>query len=380
MEQPLALRLNKQGFTLVEVIVSIVLVGMVLGMVSGLLFMLDDTIGDERLVTLPSSVTDSDLEDYGYSPIIGQTNPDPPAYALAPSAVMEAKADALWRQVQEIYLQSSAVGAVNGYLLNDFTEPKFLGSSGYLTSATESSLLISDLADPDAMHTILQNRFGGASNGNLYERWTPPSDIDANSYRAATVFFLSSQDRILGILRIRAFQFIANANDPYRYYEVNLSRLVWRDTNASSLEHWVLDTTRANFLEDFGYSFVEDKHYPQRTLIPWTSTVESTIEGSGTWPNTANNKNIFVRAAIPEETLAGNGISRAQSSFTSSGWDLTASINEWHVVLPDPGLAQGERRDKILRRTPRTHPNFNATLYNSITRQGRFACVFKVSQ
>ncbi len=398
--------IRTRAFSLLEVIIAAVLIGGVFAMIMGAVVMLDRAVANERVAPSPAAFSSLSLADLGYAGIMDEK----PGWVQAPSRAATARADALWRQMHEIYEKSSAVGVINQYVLHDLstsTNPKFVGTStsaslgsiyGYLSCDPTSSsgyapaLSHTELTDPAALLTVLWSRFN-VSNGTLshtFDYWgrsptLASMGVDVNSYRAVTVFFLTSPgDRILGILRARAWQMSANIICPYRFYEVSFLRLRWDESiNPPNL---VNDGT-ANIMEDFNYRFVEDRRFPQNLIFPPTDTQMTTLASSSfAWPT---NRNLFARYSSPGEDYnptSGNwavntnaGVSRRQVSLAPASYSASATpnlqtaVDEWHLILPDPALNQSEERAAL-----RRQPSFSATLDMAIRRQGKYGCVLTV--
>jgi hypothetical protein len=397
------------AFSLVELVVAIALVGGLLAMVAGAVYILDRRVAGERLVVFPTGyATDAQLSSvWGYSSTGSGASPQSPRrpnFTLAPSRVADAQAEALWRQLHEIYEQSYAVGVIDAYVQHNFVrlngsvpDPSFIGASGYLTRTVDAPLTQDQLSNPDTLRELLLARFPDSLTLWNHATSSQVGAVDQDSYRAATIFFLAPQDRILGILRMRAWQFYTagtiGVTVPYRFYEVSLARLVWKDIEPTATENWVLDDTRANFVEDFSYRFVEDRRFPQDLIFPPTDTQLAAIEGGDTSTSSTPPlpRNQFVRLATAGESYrfsgvaawADNtnpGVSRRQVSLAPKDdppppppWDLRAAVDEWHVILPDPGLGQGEERARL-----RQQLNFNAIIDMAIRRQGKYGTIFKV--
>lgn len=404
---------KSKGFSLVEVVVAVALVGGVLAMIMSAVVMLNRAVANERVVAFAPAVGTAtqwaylDLRDSSNAPMF-------PSFTNAPSRLADAQADALWRQLQEIYEQSYAVAAMDRYLIVDFTardsqnqaSPWFIGSKGYLSANSDGSrfpmftrqrLQAWDSSQTTSLFSELNRRFGSGTLLSSFAVWnTAGLGIDANTLRQATVFFLDTQDRIIAILRMRAWQFdSANAN-PYRYYEVNLARIRWGLTSgavaapAAVDQQWqIASGNTANFVQDYSYRFTEDRRFPQDLINPPSAAQldEWAGVGSGTFPNTTpvttnlQGVNSFIRlAGAGEDYSSGTGASRAQVSLTPAGNNvsaLRAPVDQWHMILPDPSLSQSEDRAG-LRVAEMNGGVFNATLDTSFRRQGKYVGAFSV--
>lgn len=415
---------------------AVALVGGVLAMILGAVFVLDRAVANERVVKFsPAQDWATGQVPWGY-----QDLPEYPGFALAPSRLADAQAQTVWRQVQELYEQSVAVGAIEGFVVVDYAfrdtqgdvAPKFIGAKGYLSQDQNANQLaplsqrqLSDArvgptapppAFPDSLYQTLFDRFGpgtfangtpGAGLprlGNL-QLWNPPAslNIDGNTLRTATIFFIGSEDRILGMLRIRAWQFVNT--DPYRYYEVSLLRFRWEDRAAGGTSvnsDWrLLQGGPANIIQDFAYRFREDRRFPQDLIFPPTQDQMYDLSGdaNSNVPNTGsmatqgdpNARNLFVRLAragedyMPYPIPGGGGfgqntkpgVSRMQVSVIPDDnviTALTAPVDEWHLLLPDPSLSQAEDRARLRQ----LQGGFDVTIDQSYRRQGKYGCVFSI--
>jgi prepilin-type N-terminal cleavage/methylation domain-containing protein len=364
-------RRNSRGFSLAEVLVAIGVVGVVLSMIMGAVAILDQRVANERLIPFPSSVDDADLVSWGFSKTSADGNPTRPNYVLAPSRIGEVQAQSLWRQMQEMYAGSTEVAVLNGYLLHDFSVPQFIGTAGFLSTDSGEMLTRAKLLSPSDLASELESRFGSS-----FELWDPPASVDANSYRGVTIVFLAPSDRILGILRVRAFQFISDSTIPYRFYDVNLARLFWEDTNSSGVAAWSL-RSGTNFIEDTNYHFVEDRRFPQDLIFPPTDAMRKSLYGLTT--SSAASRNLLARLASYQESyssISSAGVSRRQTTLVESGYgtDTGAPAYEWHLILPDPSCAQAERCAKIIRDNGGAY----TSAITSVPHQGKLSCVFKL--
>lgn len=408
------------GFSLLEVLIAMLVVGVVFGMIMTAVTVLDKVVANETIVPLkvPGAAANTPVlpdatalhNNWGYWDAFNSTGVAVENYqvnfSVAPSRAADAKADALWRQMKDLYEQSTAVAVMNQYVLHDFHLGDFVGDKGYLTS----------LKTPLPSHTLTYAQLTNQPNttavpavsGDLefYARqlvgfgiWETATraglNIDERSYRAMTIFFLAPQDRILGILRARAWQYTGNIAIPYRYYEVGLAKLRWKlkDSSATgAMAEWVLDDTadvnNPNFIESFGYRFVEDRRYPQDLIFPLNGSgrLYAMVGGSnGTLGyQLQGTRMTFFRLAIAGESYdlvsdwnsnTNPGVSRRQVSLVPSGAAagpiLTAGASEWHIILPDPSLSQGEER-AAARAT-----GSSSILANTI-RQGKYGCALSV--
>lgn len=406
---------KSKGFSLVEVVVAVALVGGVLAMIMSAVVMLNRAVANERVVAF--APTAGSATQWGYLDI-RDTSGQPifPSFTNAPSRLADAQADALWRQLQEIYEQSYVVTAMDRYLIIDFTardsqnqsSPWFIGSKGYISANSDGSrfppltrqqLLGFDSSQTPSLMAELSRRFGSGSLLGTFAVWDPSAinNIDTNTLRQATVFFLDTQDRIIAILRMRAWQFVSGNANPYRYYEVNLARIRWGLATGATAAPAAVDQpwqiasgNSSNFVQDYSYRFTEDRRFPQDLINPpsnaqldeWAGT------GSGTFPNTnpvttnlAGLNNFIRLAGAGEDYASGAGASRAQVSLTPVGNNvsqLRAPVDEWHIILPDPSLSQSEDRAGLRVAAMKNGDNFDATLDRSFRRQGKYVGAFSV--
>ena len=403
---------NHKGFSLVEVVVAVALVGGVLAMIMGAVVMLNRAVANERVVafTLP---TGTSAQQWAYQDLSNVV----PSFTNAPSRLADAQAEALWRELRDLYEQSYAVAAMDKYLLVDFlhkdgqgqVSPQFIGAQGFLSAdidaarfppLTQRQLTGFDSTQPGSLYAILNERFGPGSKLKTFAVWNPAVlGIDMDSLRQATVFFIGGpQDRILAILRLRAWQFASSNPNPYRYYEVNLVRLRWEMKSKDGVDkNWRIDSSGAvNFVQDYSYRFTEDRRFPQDLIFPPTSGQLSDWTGdanTGNLPKTDTSvgRNVFIRLAKAGEdyatTVASNwdtnmnpGASRQQVSFvpeSNNVSQLRAPVDEWHLILPDPSLSQAEDR-AALRVSVATGGSFNATLDQGFRRQGKYGTTLSV--
>ena len=404
---------HKSAFSLIETVIAVVLVGGVMAMILGAVVILDRAVANERVVQFAPAES---LTDWAYYDTDGKF----PAFSRAPSRLADARADALWRAMRELYEQSYAVAVMNRYLVLDFSTPtniftgylqKFVGGYGYLTADNNGDRFLpltrDQLTDVWGLHTLLIDRFGPGKRPDntdkmqTFDVWDPananfPASIDLPTLRVATVFFLAPQDRILGILRVRCWQFKSDNDDPYRYYEVDLSRLRWEAQQPNAVDkNWrlLVAGNTANLVRDFYYRFVEDRRFPQNLIFPPTNTQLFDLSGdnNGQVPNTSSitaDRNAIVRLATAGEDYAlssgtwdtntNPGASRLQVSLVPNGGsglsDFRAPVDEWHMVLPDPSLSQSEDRAGLRR----AQSSFDATLDRTFRRQGKYGCALPV--
>ncbi len=279
------------------------LVGIILSMIGGAVVVLDRHVANERLVAFPAA----DLASYNYTAT--------PYFTVAPSRVAEAQAQSLWREAQELYTNSYAVTAFPGYLKQDYTDVNkvFYGSGGCLSKDSSERLPFAVLASPTNLVSLLSSRFPTSGN-NAFDVWDG-TGTSATNIKGATLFFLGEQDRILGILRARGFTL-----GSYRYYEVNLMRMIWVDTSGTVIHSWALTTDSKKIIEDFSYRFVEDATYPQPLL-------------GGTQD-------------ILKWNPVGTTTNLEQVSLRQAAGGPTSSDYKWLLMLPDPSLGQAEAQYK----------------------------------
>jgi|GEM_PF-2088621 type II secretory pathway pseudopilin PulG len=426
---PLIHRLAKDrysGFSLVEVVVAVLVIGAVLGMIMTSLVMMDHAVANERVINIGeyhSALASNWKTQMGYWEEYGSGGP---AFNIAPSRAADAKAEALWRAMHDLYEQSTTVLVLPVYVINDPSQGTFLGNSGYLSCDTGGnpvslgsnvkinappisySQLINwqlSATTPGGPLYVIANNFPATSSlpfhywgDSSYPIPSSGSDvIDPNSLRCATVYFLAPHDRILGVLRMRAYEF--TSGDPYRYYEVALDNVTWQINNPNTGMSTFY--SGQNLIETYSYRFVEDKLYPQDLIFPPTQTQMQTIEGGGAWPAAVSYtpgtityteyRDEFIRLAYPEESYVPSSqswalntnpaASRRQVSLASPNLStstvLPANTDEWHMILPDPGIDQAEERANL-----HQNPNVNGTDITTadwnIRRQGKYGCVLSL--
>jgi hypothetical protein len=449
---------NKDGgFTLVEVVVATLLLAVVFGMIMVAVVMVNKAVMNEHPISFSeyhgSTPAGSGwYASWGYWE--GNSTPGFQGYdfPIAPSRAADAQADALWKQLRELYEQSTSVAVIHQYVIHNFSVIKpnplvFCGGSnisgrqGYLSidanNVSYPPFTYAQLtANDSASNSVLNNLISRFPTGALptlptmaFDYWNDITfpfpaagndQLDQNSYRAATIFFLAPGDRVLGVLRMRAFQFVAAAKDPYRYYEVTLSHVSWSPP-AFPMPQSGVNTAWAysSFTEDYAYRFAEDKRFPQNLIFPPTNAQMADLAGeslaAGGTPDTATTvasgnlpaRNIFIRLAKAGEDYtpgvasgssydgewANNmnpGVSRRQVSLAPTNLTagalpvLTAGVDEWHLILPDPGLGQAEERAALYQSVL----NQNNGVYTptaaqqaadlSIRRQGKYGCVLSL--
>ncbi len=428
------------GFTLSEVVISTALVGITLAMILGVVVILDRAVANERVLQLTDASGKNAfsaatlVSDWGYWE--AKANPNwVPTFTVAPSRSADAQAAALWLAVNALYEKSTAVTMVPAFIKHNFANAtipnfpppgSFTGESGRISgniggivyppmtyAQLTTPLDTANPADTNTMMGALRLRFP-----NSFVCWNPPAGIDTNSYRAATVFFLNTGDkgeRIIGILRMRAWQFSAGSSNPYRYYEVGLLIPRWQSYNsstgaienpASPTSTWKLQAfPNGQYVEDYGYRFMEDRRFPQDLAFPPTTAgtggaVDQLTGGNANNPSPvwlaqtdSNARDLFIRLARAGENYEpsdlGNGtaartstrnnnagISRRQVSLIAvtvgASPFLPAGTDEWHLILPDPGIAQAEERARLR--------SNGATLSTDlmIRRQGKYCRVLSI--